>query len=73
MNAKNDPDIDHWLQEQPSIKSVSPTEMVTPVRICADTEGLFNEMHRQETRDLESACKSQSEDAALGCADSSSV
>ena len=67
-NTKLDLKIESILQEQPFFKSISSTEVDTPVRVCAYAEGLFNELRRQETLDVESAGEGQSEDTALGFA-----
>ena len=57
------------LQEKPFLKTISAPKVDTTVRVRAHAKGLFNEIHWQETSDLESTSESQSENAAMGCAD----
>ena len=57
------------LQEKPLLKTISAPKVDTTVRVRAHAKGLFNEMCGQEAGDVESTSESQSENAAMGCAD----
>ena len=57
------------LQEKPFLKTISAPKVDTTVRVRAHAKGLFNEMCGQEASDVESTSESQSENAAMGCAD----